>query len=46
MSYFYMKYIIKFVYDIELMWSRIFFYLHIEKILIINIFQMFLIEIV
>lgn len=46
MSYFCMKYIMKFVYDIKLMWSRIFFYLQIEKILIINIFQMFLTEIV
>lgn len=46
MSYFCMQYIIKVVYDIALMWSRVFFYLHIEKILIINIFQMLLIEIV
>ena len=41
-----MQYIIKVVYDTELMWSRVFFYLHIEKNLIINMFQMFLIQIV
>lgn len=46
MSYFCMQYIIKVVYDIELMWPRVFFYLHIEKNPVINIFQMFLILIV
>lgn len=41
-----MQHIMKAVYGIELLWSRLFFYLYIFKILVINILQMLLTEIV